>query len=102
MSDWRERAACLGQPVNRFFPNDPNRYPKVVRLCEGCVVKSSCLDEALRIPETLDRYGVYGGLTPPQRRRERERRATPPETRATPPEIPLRWNPSAGRYEAVR
>lgn len=95
MSEWRKRAACLGQPVDRFFPEDPNDYRHVVRLCERCVVKSACLDEALEVPSNVDRFGVYGGLTPPQRRREREKRATPPE-------IPLRWNPGAGRYEEVR
>jgi hypothetical protein len=103
MTDWRERAACLGQPVSRFFPEDPNRYPKVVRLCDGCVVKSACLDEALLVPANVDRYGVYGGLTPPQRRRLRvEREQSPP----TPPDIshdptPLEWDADAGIYREV-
>ena len=104
MSDWRKRAACLGQPTERFFPEDTNEYRHIVSLCEGCVVKRACLDEALQVPMSSDRYGVFGGLTPPQRRRLRADRqvSAPP-----PPEVafeatPLRWNPGAGRYEAVR
>jgi len=103
MSDWRKRAACLGQPTERFFPEDTNQYRHIVRLCDNCAVKAECLDEALQVPVSADRYGVFGGLTPPQRRRFREERdrSTP-----TPPDIPfeptrLEWDAGAGMYREV-
>jgi hypothetical protein len=91
---WRRHAACAGQAVGRFFPDDPNDYRHVVRLCDRCPVKRACLEEALLVPSNVDRYCVFGGLTPPQRRRLREQRATPVE-------IPLRWNNQSERYERV-
>jgi len=103
MSDWRRRAACLGQPTERSFPEDTNHYRHIVRLCEGCVVKRACLDEALQVPVSADRYGVFGGLTPPQRRRlrlEREQSApTPPDVPHDP--TPLEWDADAGIYREV-
>jgi len=98
MSDWRQHAACLGQPVDRFFPEDPNQYRNGVRLCEGCVVKGACLDEALQVPASIDRFGVFGGMTPPERRRLRSERAVKmPDYE---PRI-LRWNPECRKYEEV-
>lgn len=95
MSKWRRHAACAGQDVDRFYPEDPNQYRHAVRLCDGCLVKRECLDEAMLVPASLDRFGVFGGLTPPQRRRLREQQATPIET-------PLRWNRITQRYEEIK
>jgi len=93
--DWKKRAACSGQPVSLFHPDDPNRYRYAIKVCRTCSVRQQCLDYAMKIPGSADRFGVYGGLTPPQRRRLRRAEKSPAET-------PLEWNVSAQRYEAVK
>lgn len=68
--DWMEKAACRGCDPNLFFPqkgqHDLIREGR--KICEHCVVRVECETYA------VDHYiilGTWGGLSPKQRRRQR-------------------------------
>lgn len=70
--DWQQDALCLGVGHDRFFGADP-RLPisraevaEAKAMCRACPVRSDCLDYALAMDE---RWGVWGGLTAPERDR---------------------------------
>lgn len=79
---WRDKAACLGQPVNRFFDDiwadddgpaaeDPEGALAYARsFCMRCPVRGECLDAELqeegRSVEAR-RFGLRGAMTPAQR-----------------------------------
>lgn len=68
---WREQAACLGLPLEWFFPEHPTgeeSYERGKEVCQSCQVREQCLDLAKDFVATGDRYGVFGGLTPGERR----------------------------------
>lgn len=78
MADWRERAACLGQPVNRFFddiwpedgPSDEQALAFARSHCFKCPVRSDCLDAEMREEGRAveaRRHGLRGATTPQQR-----------------------------------
>lgn len=67
---WRNKAACLGQEPERFFPlgvtgsaSDQIRQAKAV--CAGCEVRAACLHWAL---DTNQDAGIWGGLCEDERR----------------------------------
>lgn len=67
---WRQRAACAGDwNGDPWFPgdksNDPHRYDYARAVCARCPVRSECLEFAL---ETREQHGMFGGLTPDQRK----------------------------------
>lgn len=86
--DWMSAAACNDPamtPRERariFFPavlEDKHGYTPLAEayveakaICARCPVRSQCLDRAIA---TSERYGVWGGLDPAERRTERRRRA---------------------------
>lgn len=82
---WRERAACVHVDPELFFPAGySSGYLAIVeeakRVCASCEVSGPCLEFAL---STHQHDGVWGGLTPDdrrslQRRRQRQRRAAVP------------------------
>lgn len=47
-------------------------------ICRRCRVRQRCLDWALTLPDDHDRYGVYGGLSPAERRAVRKQRREQP------------------------
>lgn len=67
---WMGQAACRATQTE-FFPAGgsgvPNRvvYAEAKKVCGGCPVRSDCLDYAMR---TDQQFGVWGGLTPGERR----------------------------------
>ena len=72
MSDWRDRAACLGADDDTFFPDrgDTTGTDTALRVCATCPVTTQCLDAALAEEGNLvgdSRYGIRGGTTPDQR-----------------------------------
>ena len=77
---WRDRAACEGMGCDLFFP-EPTAIPGVQGwrtsydaakvICDRCPVRQECLEEALRYHEA---HGMWGGLTPRQRKTEISRR----------------------------
>jgi WhiB family transcriptional regulator, redox-sensing transcriptional regulator len=76
---WRDRAACLEEDPECFFPvgtTGPalDQIEEAKAVCRGCEVVAQCLAYAL---ETHQDYGVWGGLSEDERRalrRSRQRR----------------------------
>jgi len=69
-----ERGACRNADPDLFFPNhdeDSYEYKMASRvaksICESCPVKVECEEHAVRYED----YGIWGGLTPQERRRRR-------------------------------
>lgn len=68
---WREDAHCLGETIDVFFPDmslGEARWDRAKTICQGCTVKRQCLKLVINLPEDDDRYGVFGGLSPMDRR----------------------------------
>ncbi|MDH6116857.1 hypothetical protein ABH930_000276 [Kitasatospora sp. GAS204A] len=76
---WVDRALCRGSG-HLFFPEGQHarhRTEVAVRICAACPVTAQCLQLALDAEGNAAagaRYGVYGGLTPAQRRKVYDRR----------------------------
>lgn len=64
---WMEEAACKGL-THLFYleAGSPGESSPALSICQSCPVRSECLDKAVKENET---FGVWGGLTPTQRRR---------------------------------
>ena len=60
---WQERAKCVGQPVDLFFPGQGESSRPGKAICKGCPVTVQCLRFALQHEEPGCRHGIYGGLT---------------------------------------
>lgn len=79
MNDWRNRAACLTEDPETFFPAVSGVALEAAavpakRVCAGCPVRMRCLAWAL---ENREEHGIYGGYTPDERksmRRSAQRR----------------------------
>ena len=41
-------------------------------ICANCTVRQDCLEMVIVLEDTDDRWGVFGGLTPPQRAKLRK------------------------------
>jgi WhiB family redox-sensing transcriptional regulator len=83
MMTWRDRAACLGEDPELFFP-DGNTRPALVQaeeakaVCRRCEVTATCLKWAI---ESGQEAGVWGGLSEEERRALKRRNA--PSRRAS-------------------
>ncbi|MHA6801523.1 WhiB family transcriptional regulator [Bounagaea algeriensis] len=71
--DWQRFAACRDTSAAVFFAPDSERGARRRRredaakdICARCPVRQACLNHALAVEEP---YGVWGGLTPAERRR---------------------------------
>lgn len=70
-----EGAKCFGVPTEIFYPltdkftPEEERYIRE-RVCGGCPVIEACAEWGL----VHERYGIWGGMTPVMRDRERRRR----------------------------
>ena len=72
---WREDALCVGQPLEVFFASQTlaeDRWDKAKAICTNCTVKKQCLKLVIDLPEDDDRWGVFGGLSPADRRVKRD------------------------------
>jgi hypothetical protein len=47
------------------------RWDRAKDVCKNCTVKRECLKLVIGLPEDDDRYGVFGGLSPNERRSKR-------------------------------
>lgn len=63
--DWRSGALCAQTDPEAFFPAKGGTTRPAKRICQGCQVRAECLAYALA--EDI-RYGVWGGLSPNERR----------------------------------
>lgn len=75
MTTWQQRAACIGEPPELWFPpsgrGEKLDYSEAQRICDRCPVQPECLEHALTHNE---RYGMWGGHTERQRRRLQRQR----------------------------
>jgi WhiB family redox-sensing transcriptional regulator len=75
--DWRNRAACLDEDPELFFPIR-NTGPAILQIeeakavCRRCDVREQCLAWAL---EAGQDHGVWGGLSEDERRALKRRNA---------------------------
>jgi WhiB family redox-sensing transcriptional regulator len=72
---WREDALCLGLDSRVFFPEYnafESRWDEAKTICLLCPVRQQCLDLVIGLDEDCDRWGVFGGMTPAQRRVHRD------------------------------
>lgn len=73
--DWRRKAACLGAPHDVFFPPDRKftaaTWEPARAYCARCPVHEQCLAVALTVDVSEDRWGMFGGMTPSERRQHR-------------------------------
>jgi WhiB family redox-sensing transcriptional regulator len=75
---WHALAACRGHDTALFFPpgdddgraTKPGAYVAAREICAACPVAVPCLAAGMREP-----YGMWGGLSPSERRRRRRRAA---------------------------
>lgn len=78
---WRERAACKGMDTNLFFPHDTlslDRWDEPRAVCVGCPVRQDCLNFTLELDDLDDKWGMFGGMTPGERRVLRDQRRRTP------------------------
>ena len=70
---WTTDAACKGCDPGLFYATrtdggrrtDDSLIVQAIAVCDGCQVRTECLDHALT---TNEKYGVWGGTTPHERR----------------------------------
>jgi WhiB family transcriptional regulator, redox-sensing transcriptional regulator len=65
---WVEDAACIGVPVNVFFPEVGYSADIARAICSSCPVMMECRDYAV-FHEI--RFGIYGNTTPKERAKMR-------------------------------
>lgn len=66
MTTWQQEAACRGN-TNRFFLSAFERLAKAT--CAECPVRYECQQAGMR-----EEFGIFGGLTPEERERVRQKR----------------------------
>jgi len=70
---WRLKAACADKNTTFWFPDETGHgfaAQRALEICRGCPVRTECLDHAISKPEY---YGIWGGMTAPQRHELRRR-----------------------------
>jgi WhiB family redox-sensing transcriptional regulator len=68
--EWQERALCAQTDPEAFFPDKGGSTREAKRICQGCEVRSECLEFALAHDE---RFGIWGGLSERERRKLKKR-----------------------------
>lgn len=67
MKGWQEQAKCIGLPTSEitrlFFPEVTSTNPHVQEFCNGCIVRTECLNYGVLYKEE----GYWGGLNLKQR-----------------------------------
>ena len=84
---WMTRAACRAKDPELFFPISENgpgavQVAEAKAVCRGCPVREFCLDYAVT---TGQEAGIWGGLTPAERRLLRGRASLQPRWQQPPP-----------------
>jgi WhiB family redox-sensing transcriptional regulator len=64
---WADQALCAQTEPEAFFPDPGTNSTRAARrTCRACEVRAECLAWAL---ERDERFGIWGGLTPKERRK---------------------------------
>lgn len=69
---WQDDAACVGKDPDAWFPDpsDIRGTENAISVCNGCPVRSQCLELALTAEaDGAARFGIFGAKTPVQRAR---------------------------------
>lgn len=75
--EWQKYARCAHiEDPDRFFPERGQSISAAKRLCDRCPARQDCLHYA--IEEEIE-FGVWGGMSTPQRRRYAFQQARQPE-----------------------
>lgn len=77
VSDWQDQAACKGAPTSTFFPERGSSAEPARAICSTCTVAEEC-----RQASTHEHFGVWGGLSAPDRRKLRN--SLPPRSHRQP------------------
>ena len=72
---WRQHAACLGLDNSIFFEEGDPQTAEAKRVCGECFVLAVCRGWAIKKKIPL---GVWGGMTPVERKAEGRRRSMRP------------------------
>ena len=75
---WIGEAACAEVGVEAFFPegrSNNHSYRPARLVCGGCPVRAECLEAALATEQPGYEFGLWGGLTPVERRKVRAARS---------------------------
>lgn len=64
---WIQDAACRDIGTEPFYTTDPTAVDAAKAICRACPVRQDCLTDAMQTEDYL-RWGVWGGLTPDERR----------------------------------
>jgi WhiB family redox-sensing transcriptional regulator len=64
--NWRDRSLCNQVDPEMWFPDKGGSTKEAKKVCQGCEVRTECLQYALDHDE---RFGIWGGLSEPERRK---------------------------------
>src|SRR5690606_41564758 len=78
---WQERALCAQTDPESFFPEKGGPTREAKKVCLACEVHSDCLEYALANDE---RFGIWSGLSDPERRRPKKPAGRAPSSPPTP------------------
>lgn len=70
--DWMLDALCAETDPEAFFPEKGGSIRTATTVCAKCDVKQQCLQYAME--NNFDYDGIFGGLSPRNRRKLREKR----------------------------
>jgi hypothetical protein len=62
---WQSSANCNEEDHGLFFSQARGKMDMAIKICKPCPVKGECLKFAM--DENIE-HGIYGGLTPTQRK----------------------------------
>jgi WhiB family redox-sensing transcriptional regulator len=68
--EWQQSALCAQTDPEAFFPDKGGSVWRAKRICQGCEVRTECLEYALDHDE---RFGVWGGMSERERRKLKRR-----------------------------
>ena len=63
--EWRDQALCAEVDPEIFFVEKGGSIAPAKRVCRSCDVRAECLEYAL---ENGEEFGIWGGLSPQERR----------------------------------
>lgn len=65
---WMRDAKCTNTPSEWWFPTGGGKHPKAAYdCCQTCPVRDPCLLYGLKHEPPDLRFGIYGGMSGPQR-----------------------------------
>ena len=71
--EWMDKAECLDEPIEKFFPPKGGRMDEARELCNWCEVRIKCLAWILTTEDPYKREGMAGGMSPSERTKLQKR-----------------------------